>query len=420
LSGAVAGLPWTLYLNFYDETTRALADPSAIQLDITYGTEVGLVPDVAGPYQYLGASSPVPGAIWRIGVGQYACTWNIPADTVTGVYVANWSCTYGTGGFLGVEDFPVAGVPGAYTPPITGGDTGFWTGGLIYAAAGLDIEFGTVDSNGICWLWQKIDGWDGPDVQGAGVIARSGDHGAWASPQYYAARTLTLTVTASAPTQALRDLARSLLQQAVPISDLAQLRYDEPTPKMAWVRRSGKVSESYPTLTDVTFTVGLVAPDPRKYSTVQRSLAIGLLPSGGGGGMVVPFTIPITLDSAPPPGAAVATNAGDFESPPVAVIAGPVIGPSLANLTTGLSVSWSNLVLLAGDVLVVDFLNRQAYVNPTTVSTTPGIPSTGGTYWPADVTSAWWQIAPGDNEVQFGGQAGSGSTATYYWADSWI
>jgi hypothetical protein len=420
MTGAAAGHPWVLYLDFYDEVSGVLTDPTGVQLDITYGGIVGAVPDVAGPVTYQGAGSSVPGQVWRISAGQYAFTWDIPPLTQSGVYTANWTCTYGPDEFLGVENFNVSGIPGGYTPPVPAGDTGFWTGGLIYGAAGLDIEFGQVDDNGIAWLWQKLDGWDGPDVQGSGVIARSGDHGAWASPQYYAARTMTLTVTASAPTQALRDTARALLQQAVPVSDLAMLRYDEPTPKFSWIRRSGRVTEAYPTLADVTFTVGLVAPDPRKYAVSQRSLTIGLVPPPAGGGMVVPFTIPVTLDAASPPGAAVATNAGNFETPPVVVITGPVQQPSITNLTTGLTVSWSSLSLGTGDTLVVDCLNRQAFVNPTTVSAYAGIPSAGGTYWPADVSSAWWQINPGDNELQYGGIAGSGSTAAFTWQDAWI
>jgi hypothetical protein len=417
MPGAMAGQPWTLDLNFYDENSGALTDPATVQLDITYGQEVGFTPDVAGPFSYSGASSPAPGQIWRIGTGQYAFIWMVPASAPQGVYVANWTCQFNSDTFLGVENFNLTG---GYTPPVPAGDTGYWTGGLIYAAAGLDIEFGKVDSNGICWLWQKIEGWDGPDLQGVGVIPRSGDHGAWASPQYFAARTLTLTVTASAPTQTLRDLARTLLHQAVPVSDLAVLRYDEPVPKLARVRRSGKLTEAYPTLTDVTFTIGLVAPDPRKYAVAPKSLTVGLLPTGLGGGMLEPFTVPFTLHTAPPPGAAVATNAGSFATPPVVVITGPVTGPTLTNLTTGMTVSWSTVTLRAGDVMVVDFLNRQAFINPQAVSTSPGIPSTGGTYWPADITSAWWQILPGANEVQYGGVAGSGTSAVFYWADSYI
>lgn len=416
MSNAVAGQPWTLFLDFYDEVTGALTDPVTVQLDITYGEQIGFVPDVAGPFTYSGAVSPSSGQVYRLGVGQYAFLWNVPFAAAQGVYVANWTGQYGGATFLGVENFPVTG---SYQPPVPGSDLGFWTGGLIYSAQGLDIEFGQVDANGIAWLWQKIEGWDSPDIQGAGVIPRSGDHGAWASPQYFAARTMTLTVMASAPTQALRDTARALLQQAVPVSDLAMLRYDEPVPKFAWVRRSGKVTEAYPTLSDVAFTIGLVAPDPRKYAMAQKSLQIGLLPAGGGGSMIEPFAVPFSLAGAPPPGTAVAANAGSFVSPPVAVVTGPVTGPSLTNLTSGQSVSWDTLTLNTGDVMAVDFLNRQAFVNPTTISTSPGIASTGGTYWPADADSAWWQLSPGSNQVAYGGTAGTGSTVTYYWRDSY-
>jgi hypothetical protein len=417
LSGALAGQPWTLFLTFYEETTGLPVDPSSVQLDVTYGQQVGFVPDVYGPITYSGASSTTSGQVWRTGVGRYAAIWNIPYGTPQGVYVANWTCSYGGNTFLGVEDFTVGG---GFQPAVPSGDTGFWTGGLIYSAASLDLEFGTTDSNGITWLWQKIEGWDSPDIQGAGVIARAGDHGAWASPQYFAARNLTLTVTASAPSQALRDTARTLLQQAVPISDLAMLRYDEPVPKYTWVRRSGKVTEAYPTLSDVTFTVGLVAPDPRKYAMAQKTLLIGLLSSGGGGSMTVPFSVPFSLASAPPPGTATAINSGNFATPPVAVVGGPVAGPTLSNLTTGQTVSWSGLTLNSGDVLAVDFLNRQAFVNPTTVSTSPGIPSTGGTFWPADATSSWWQVGAGTSQLQFGGTAGTGATARFYFQDAYI
>jgi hypothetical protein len=353
--------------------------------------------------------------VWRTGVGQYSFIWQVPATASQGVYVANWTCGYGSATYLGVENFTVAG---SIPVSVPSGDVGYWTGGLTYG--GLDIEFGKTDSNGVTWLWRKLEGWDGPDVQGGGVIARAGDHGAWASPQFYAARTMTLTVTASAPTQALRDVARATLQQALPVSDLAMLRYDEPISKYAWVRRSGKLSEAYPTLTDVTFTIGLVAPDPRKYATVQRSLPLTLLPSGGGGGMTVPFTIPVTLHSSPPPGGGYAVNGGSFLSPPVVVLTGPASAPSITNLTSGQTVSWSSLTLNTGDTFVVDFLNRQGYVNPTAVSTNPGFPSTGGTYWPADLTSSWWQLAPGSNTLQYGGNIGTGSTATCYWRDSYI
>jgi hypothetical protein len=418
-----AGQPCLLDLNFYNENSGVLTDPASVQLDITYGEEIGFVPDVpgGGPFTYAGASASAVNTIWRIGAGQYACLWAIPPAAPQGVYVANWTCGFQGDTFLGTENFPVTG---GFPPSVPSGDLGYWTGSLVYTpsagtpAQPVTINFGQVDANGIAWLWQKIDGWDSPDVQGSGVIPRSGDHGAWPSPQYYAARTMTLTVMASAPTQALRDLARTILQAAVPISDLAVLTYDEPIPKQAAVRRSGKVTETYPTLADVAFTAGLVAPDPRKYGTVQKTLTLGLTPPPDGGGMVVPFTVPFTLDPGLPPGASVLFNAGNFETRPVVIIGGPVQAPLLANLTLGQTVTWSTLTLNSGDLLVVDFLNRQAVLNPTAISNMPGIPSAGGAYIPADITSAWWEIAPGASTVEYGGIAGTGSSATFYWLDS--
>jgi hypothetical protein len=299
-------------------------------------------------------------------------------------------------------------------------DTGLWTGGIIYPAAGIDIEFGQTDGTGTTWLWQKITGWDSPPVQGPGVIPRAGDHGAWASPQYYAARPLTLTCTASAPSQAVRDQARALLQQAVPVSDLALLRYDEPVSKCCLVRRSGPATEAYPTLADVTFTIGLVAPDPRKYSYAEKSLSITPVPAGAGGGLVVPFTIPFTLDAANPPASGYATNAGNFGSPPIMVIYGPCTAPVLANLTTGQSVSWSQVSLAAGQVMVVDFLNRQAWINAPTIPSMPGVSPGGGSYAPADIFSAWWVLQPGANLVQLAATTSSGASAALYWRDAYV
>lgn len=413
---ARSGQPTQLDCTF--EVGGSPANAATISLTVTYGSSAFQGQTVYGPITFSGATSPAAGQVWTTGTGAYSAVWPIPAGTPAGMYVAVWSLTDSSGNhYSETENFYVAGPVG---PPVPAGDTGYWTGGLIYPAAGLDIEFGTVDDAGIAWLWQRIAGWDSPPVQGGGVIPRAGDHGGWASPQYYGPRTMTLTVSASAPTQALRDQARAVLQQAVPVSDLATLRYDEPVPKLAYVRRSGQITEAYPTLTDVTFTIGLVSPDPRKYGADQGVTVITPLPSGGGGSMVVPFRVPFGLAAAPPPGAGTVVNNGTFGSPPVAVIQGPVQAPALINLTTGDTVTWSTLTLSSTDVMVVDFLNREAFVNPATVSTVPGAPSGTGTYWPADIGSSWWTVEPGSNAIEVGGITGAGCTATVYSSDAWV
>jgi hypothetical protein len=284
-------------------------------------------------------------------------------------------------------------------------DVGFWQGSLEYNDAGVTIEFGATDANGVTWLWQKLDGWDGPDVQGGGVIPKSGDHGAWAAPQFLAARNLTLTATASAPTQALRDTARALMQQAIPVSDLAVLTVGEPVPKQAMVRRSGKITETCPTLCDVTFTCGLVAPDPRKYATQPTVITIGAQPTLGAG-LAVPIVMPLSFPAQAAGGSLVATNNGTFETRPLITITGPITSPGLTNVTTGQTVSWTGLALGAADVLTVDFGIRQGLLN--------------GVFRPADLFSAWWTLPPGSSTIQMSGASSTGATVSVSYSDAWI
>ena len=288
-------------------------------------------------------------------------------------------------------------------------DVGFWTGGITYTPAvgagpATDLEFGAVDANGIGWMLNSFDGMGGPDTVGQ-VVQQAGDHGGWATPQFYGPRVMTLTVTASAPSWALRDVARATLQQAVPVSDLALLRLDEPVPKQMLVRRSGGLPEKSLNLTDVQFSVILVAPDPRKYGTVlhsltatQQSIAAGLAP---------PLTPPITLPAGFPPMAVACTNAGSFETRPVVTIRGPITGPGVVNQATGQKVTFSSLTLATSlDVLAVDFLNRQALLN--------------GAYRTADLSSSWWVLPPGTTTVQVTGTGTTGSQTTVAWRDAWI
>jgi Phage tail protein len=284
--------------------------------------------------------------------------------------------------------------------------TGYWTGGIIYTPAvgpSVDLEMGVIDANGIDWMLQSVVGADGPATSGQ-VVQQAGDHGGWATPQYYAPRTLTLTVTAGASSQALRDVARATMQQAVPVSDLALFRLDEPIPKQMYVRRSGPLTETYPDLGSVIFTVGLVAPDPRKYSTALHAITVnqGTIAAG----LTTPNTTPFTLPAGFPPMTTVITNAGSFETRPQVLIAGPVTAPAVVNQVTGQTVSFPALTLGSTDVLVVDFLNRQATLN--------------GVYRTADLASSWWVAPPGSTGVQVTGTASSGAYVTVSWRDAWI
>jgi hypothetical protein len=191
---------------------------------------------------------------------------------------------------------------------------------------------------------------------------------------------------------------------AVPVSDLATLRIDEPIPKQMQVRRSGQLAESYPTLTDVVFTVGLIAPDPRKYSTTLQSYTVAQ--GSPAAGLAPPLTPPITLPAGAPPMSVTATNNGSFETRPVVTIAGPITAPAVVNQTTGQTVSFSALSLTSTDTLVVDFLNERALLN--------------GVFRTADLSSSWWVLQAGTSTVQVTGTATAGATTTVAWRDAWI
>jgi hypothetical protein len=305
-------------------------------------------------------------------------------------------------------------------------DLGYFTGSMTYApswGAPVSISIGTGPDPvyGIAWLWESIKGWDSPDVAGQ-VLQRGADHGGWPAGQWYAPRALTLQLRASAPNQTARDIARTLLQQIIPPGDLALLQYNEIIPKQAYVRRAGKVTETYDNLAEVDFACVLIAPDPRKYSTqVTTWGTASLLPQnfvtvGSKAGSTY-TTLPMTLAAQPAAGMTGAINAGNFETRPVAFIYGPVNQPFLTLVNTGQIVSWSNLNIASGSMLMVDFDSHMAFLNPNQILV-PGGPPAGislptyaniSGYIPADILSSWFVIQPGFNSIQLGSGSSSSS-----------
>jgi hypothetical protein len=270
----------------------------------------------------------------------------------------------------------------------------------------LVISMGTgPDSNGIAWIIQQLQGWDSPQVSGQ-VIQRAADQGAYPAAQYYGPRTMTLTLRASAPDQATRDLARALLQQVVPVNDLCTFTYNEPIPKVAYVRRSGQIPEQYDNLLEVVFSVVMVAPDPRKYSaTVYESQSTS---ASAPSLITIPATIPATLSPGVEPGIIQCFNPGTYGTRPDAIIQGPIVGPALSLVSTGQTVSWQNpdITLRAGDQLLIDFDARQAFLN--------------GVYVAADIMSGWFELNPGQNQVALTAGSSSGGQLTMAYQAAWI
>ncbi len=408
-----AGTTANLQFQFFNEDTGGtLTDVAALQVDITYGTSTPVPGDSSqdvaggGPFTYQGAGTATPGQIWRVSTGVYQLDWPIPTSIDSGVYVANWAATFGSDLIPAQENFTVTGAYGAGTPAPVPADAGLWRDSIT-GPDGTVLQFGALDASGVAWMRETLSGTGGPDTSGQ-VVQRANDHGGYATPQFYGPRMITLTCRATAPSQLLRDAARANLQRAVAIGgasgEMSLLIYDEPVPKQQLVRRSGQIQETYPTLATVTFNILLVAPDPRRYATVLQSATVQAAVTVHG--ITPPLTPPITMPANGKPAVIAATNGGNFETRPVIQVNGPIQNPSLTLVDTGQVVAFTGLLLASGQQLLVDFDKRQATLN--------------GALVPADISSAWWVLAPGTSTIRLGGIASSGSGMTAQWRDAYI
>lgn len=133
--------------------------------------------------------------------------------------------------------------------------------------------------------------------------------------------------------------------------------------------------------------LGLVAADPRIYSSTLHSLTIN-----------------------PGAGYSTVTNQGDFTSPASLKINGPGTNPTLT--ANGWPLVFQGLTLSAGEFITVDLMQR-------TVVKNDGTNQYGKVNF---LSSAWWLLASGDNSVKIDWASGStgASTLVVTWRDAWV
>ncbi|MFJ8109995.1 phage distal tail protein [Streptomyces sp. NPDC096132] len=214
------------------------------------------------------------------------------------------------------------------------------------------LALGAVDSNGVAWFLQSLEGWDSPDIRSE-FTEREADHGAWASTVYLGARPITLGGTIVAPSRAALERAMETLRVAASLTDTVLL-VGEAVPKRATVRRSGKLLIQYVTDTVATYSVLVTAADPRRYDATLSSATTNLPTSSGG--LAFPVTFPVAFSATVTAGQIAAVNSGTADSRPVITIAGPVVAPVVSALYPDGTVR--QLVygqdLASGETLVID------------------------------------------------------------------
>jgi hypothetical protein len=223
-------------------------------------------------------------------------------------------------------------------------------GGLSVTLGGVGL--GSVDSSGVAWHLQSLEGWDSPEVRSE-FTERESDHGAWASPVYLGSRPITLGGIIVAPSQPLLEQAMDQLRAEAGLTDTV-LTVWESEPKQAVVRRSGKLLLQYVTESKATFSVMVTAADPRRYGTTLETGTTGLPATTGG--LAFPVTFPLTFSASTVSGRISAQNLGNFETRPVLTIAGPVAAPIVSGLYEDGTVRQLiySQTLQSGEQLVID------------------------------------------------------------------
>jgi hypothetical protein len=218
------------------------------------------------------------------------------------------------------------------------------------------------DDYGVQWGLTRLDGWfDGWEGTG-GVDQRSHADGAWVSPQYARPRVIHVAGRFEAPSWDAATHAWDRLLAQLPFRQLGTLRVStgEGTlpEQTALVRQHEK-----PVLTRkdnrATFSLSLLAPDPRKYDSTSRSVAL-VLPVLTGG-IAPPLTPPLTIPGSTAKSQATLVNDGNVLTYPTLVLVGPCPPATIANLTTGEARRVVDAVD-AGQSLVIDELNGTATV----------------------------------------------------------
>lgn len=138
----------------------------------------------------------------------------------------------------------------------------------------------------------------------------------------------------------------------------------------------------------ILWSVPLLAADPRIYSDTLKTATYQPV-AGGAGGLSFPLSFPLAFSADPSSALLNAENDGNFPTPPVWTITGPVTNPQIVDETTGESLFTINLSLLTGEELVIDVAGRDATINDTS---RPDVIDAS--------QSTWGELAVGTNVVR--------------------
>jgi hypothetical protein len=290
-------------------------------------------------------------------------------------------------------------ISGAGGAPLTIGPSG----SRIGVQLGSQV-LSTVDSAGYSWSTGTITGWGGSPASSLALTQKLRAPGAWVGPRQLTPRVVTLSgqVWAGSP-DGLRA-AEDALNAACSLDATVLAVSEGGMTRVAQVYRQDVVLFEWAHDALANWSVQIVAADPRKYAP---QLATSTALPASSGGLTVPFTVPFTIASTVVSGQCSLTNPGNTTGPVTLRIDGPVTGPVVTHVSSGLQLVFSSsLSLAAGEFLLIDMEDQTVLAN--------GQSSRNGF-----VTSRGWSgFDPSANTWSFAATSGSGMltvTATPAW-----
>jgi hypothetical protein len=239
-------------------------------------------------------------------------------------------------------------------------------------------------------------------------------HGTHPGSDFLVDRTVTISLELYGATDSeIETSVQSLLAAFVPGADEQALVMQIPgvangTTFLLWCRprrRNVPINREWFYRIPIV-TLEVAATDPRLYALTEGSQTI-LLPSASGG-MEFNEVPNITFGTTGTGGEQTLNNAGTFSTAPVFKLTGPVTDPRLINVTSDETFHWEGTVP-TGSYLSVDMENRTVLLNGTS-SRYNGLTS----------LSTFWELAPGDNSIQYRAAAYTASTAVASWRSAWV
>lgn len=219
-----------------------------------------------------------------------------------------------------------------------------------------------------CYIvFNKLLGWwDGVGSTGE-TIQRDFADGAWITPAFDEARTIVVEGHIWADDQpTLRD-GIAWMKTQIPKSELGTfVAAEHEVTSHALVRRDGQPRFPWSGRTNASFSIQLIAPDPRKFGGPGASpfqhQQTAFLPSTTGG-LQVPLTVPFSIGATVVNGSVTVTASGDAPPPVLVRINGPAVQPIIWDELGGAMPL--DISLDAGQWLDVDLDARTIKINST-------------------------------------------------------